>query len=328
MPQARLRALAQILRTLVEHPEPRALVLACSAEDTFYVVHLLAQLDEESPADRFCVLADPFESTEDYMGILEMVVRDAIDLPAPSTTDPDPASRLLTLLDHLLADLPPGDHRLVVALLPAAVRDPPGFSAFIEALLAAPLDPRLRLVLRDDPADPRHFHTAAQSSSEQLFAYSFSLPPELLLADLAAATHDHARPPDERAMALIQLACQDLGHGRVADALARCAAVSRLPAGGALQALAIAIQADALRRRGDDDAALSSGVAALHLAVGADALPVVQHAALALGELTRELGRLTEAAACFELAERAACLNPEVSAHARALRSALAEPPC
>lgn len=328
MPQARLRALQQILRTLVEHPEPRALVVACTDHEIFYVVHLLGQLDEESPADRFCVLAEPFTDTEDYLGFLETVAREAIELPLPQSCDPTLDRRLLTLLDHLLADLPPGNHHLVVALVPSEIHDPPGFSALVETLLAAPLDPRLRLVLRDDPAHPRHFHTAAQSSSEQLFAYSFALPPELLLVDLAAITHDRTRPPDERALALIQLACQDLGHGRHADALARCRAVSRLPATAALQALALAIQADALRREGDSDAALSAGVAALRLAVETDTLPVVQHAALALADLTRELGRLTEAAACLELAERAARFNPEVSAHVRALRGALTETPC
>jgi tetratricopeptide (TPR) repeat protein len=328
MPQARLRALQQILRTLVEHPEPRALVVACTDHETFYVVHLLDQLDEQSAADRFCVLADPCKNVEDYVGLLETVAQNAIDLPIPRSCDPTPASRLLALLDHLLADLPPGQHRLVVALVPAEIHDPPGFSALVEALLAAPLDPRLRLVLRDDRVDPRHFTRAAQSSSEQLFAYTFALPPELLLADLVATTHDRTRAPDERALALIQLACQDLGHGRHDDALARCAAASRLPACPALQALALAIQADALRRVGDSDAALSAGVAALRLAVETHALPIVQHAALALGDLTRELGRLTEAAACFGLAERAASFNPEVSAHARALRSALPETPC
>ncbi|HEY0137440.1 MAG TPA: hypothetical protein VGB85_25325 [Nannocystis sp.] len=329
MPQARLRALQQILLTLVEHPEPRALVVACTDHEVFYIAHLLGQLDEESPADRFCVLSDPFlKNAEDYVDRLETVAQHAIDLPVPRSCDPTPGSRLLALLDHLLADLPPGDHRLVVALLPAEIHDRPGFSALVEVLLAAPLDPRLRLVLRDDRTAPRHFYTAAQSASEQLFAYTFSLPPELLLADLLATTHDRNRPPDERALALIQLACQDLGHGRHTDSLARCAAVARLPACAALQALALAIQADALRREGDSDAALATGVAALRLAVETNTLPVVQHAALALGDLTRELGRITEAVACFELAERAASFNPAVAAHARALRSALTETPC
>ena len=329
MPKARLRALEQILRTLVEQPEPRALVVACTDPETFYIVHLLDQLDEQSPADRFCVLADPFKSVEDYIDMLEAVAQSAIDRPLPRSCDPTPNSRLLTLLDHLLADLPAGPHHLVVALVPAEIHDPPGFSGLVEALLAAPLDQRLRLVVRDDRLAPRHlFKCAARSSSEQLFAYTFALPPELLLADLVATTHDRSRPPDERALALVQLACQDLGHGRHADALARCAAVARLPACAVLRALALAIQADVLRRLGDSDAAITTGVAALRLAVETNTLPIVQHAALALGDLTRELGRIPEAAACFELAERAAYFNPEVSAHARALRGALAETPC
>lgn len=320
MPQERLRALHRIFQTFVEHPDPRAIVVACSDHEVFYLVHTLAQLDEHSPTHRFCVLADPFSTTEDYIDLLETVARNAIDTPLPPSPDPTPHQRAQVFLDHLLADLPPGDHHLIVALVPTEIHDPPAFTALAEALLAAPIDRRLRLVLRDDRNAPRHLHTAAQSSSESIVAYTFSLPPELLLADVTSAAHDRRAPPDERAQALITLACLDFGHGRLEDALARCAAVSRLPATPALQAFALAIQSDVLRRAGDLDAALAVGLSALELAVESNAYPVVQHAAFALGDLTGSLGHTAEAAALFDLAHRAAPLNPEVSARARALR--------
>ena len=323
MPQDRIRALRRVFQTVVEHPEPHALVVACTDHETFYIVHLLGQFDEESPADRFCVIADPFTTASEYLDALETIAQNAIDTALLLSPDSPPAQRLQTFLRHLLADLPPGDHRLVVALVPSEIHDAPGFSALVEAMLATPLDRRIRLVLRDDRNAPRHLHTAAQSASETIIAYTFSLPPELILAYVTSAANDRHAPPDERAQALITLACLDLGHGRPEDALARCAAVSRLPAGAAMQALALAIQSDVLRRTGDIDTALAVGLAALRIAVESSAFPIVQHVALALGELTGRLGRDAEAAALFDLAHRAAPLNPEVAARAQALRDQL-----
>ncbi len=328
MPQDRIRALQRVVQTVVEHPEPHALVVACTDHETFYVVHLLSQLDEESPADRFCVIADPFTTAREYVDALETIAQNAIDTPLPLRPESAPAQRFQSFLRHLLGDLPAGDHRLVVALIPSEIHDAPGFTALVEAMLAAPLDPRLRLVLRDDRNAPRHLHTAARSSSETILAYTFSLPPELVLAHVTSAAHDRHAPPNERAQALITLACLDLGHGRTEDALARCTAVSRLSAGPALQALALAIQSDVLRRTGDIDTALAVGLAALRIAVGSSALPVVQHVALALGELTGRLGRSSEAAALFDLAHWAAPLNPEVAARAQALRDQLERTSC
>jgi len=328
MPQDRIRALQRVLQTIVEHPEPHALVVACTDHETFYIVNLLGQLDEDSPSDRFCVIADPFTTASEYIDTLETIAQNAIDTPLPLRPDTAPAQRIETFLRHLLADLPSGDHRLIVALVPSEIHDAPGFTTLAETMLAAPLDQRLRLVLRDDRNAPRHLHTAAQSSSETIIAYTFSLPPELVLAEVTAAAHDRRAPPNERAQALLTLACLDLGHGRTQDALARCTAVSRLSAAPALQALALAIQSDVSRRVGDIDAALAVGLAALRLAVESNASPVVQHVALALGELTGRLGRCPEAAALFDLAHRAAPLNPEVSARAQALRCQLEATSC
>lgn len=322
MPQTRLHALHRVLRGLVERPEPGLLVVACTDHEIVYLTHALDRLDEDSPADRFCTLVDPFKNADDFFRLLGDTASAATDR-VLSRLDPH------TFIKILLDDLPTGDHRLVLALLPTAIEDRPGFTALAGSLLAAPLDPRLRLVLRDDRTAPLgHFEAAARSTSEQLLAYRFELSPGLILEAVAVAAHDRERSPNERAQALLQLACTDLGQRRHADAIARCRAVARLPAAPSLQAFALALIADVHRRSGDLDAALTTGAAALELAVDATALPVVQHAALALGDLTRELGRTGEAIACFALAERSAALNPEVEAHARAQRVALERAPC
>ena len=356
MPQTRLEALHRVLTALVAHPQPAALVLACTDLETPYLHHALTRLDEQSPCDRIFTASTPVPATTDlstYLDHLELAttphprpIPEAAPLPRPipeaalaaplphldpeasQTPRDDPFSRLQALLARLLADLPPGDHRLVVALVPHEIGAPAAFAALAEALLTAPLDPRLRLIVRDDRLTPRHFLTAATCPEAHVLAYSFELPPELALAAVLTAAHDPHRPPDERAQALLQLACQDLGHRRHADALARCDAITRLPASPPLRALALALKADVLRHRGDPQAALALALFALARAVELGALPVVLHAALTLGELTRELGRTAEAAACFDLAARAATFNPAAQTHVRALRSALDEARC
>lgn len=320
MPRARLAALHTLLAGLVARPEPGILVLACADTEVFYPVQALTQLDEASPADRFLLHTADLTTVPDYI----ITLHHAAGLPAPDNPT-NPTAHLDALITALLADLPPGDHHLVLALLPTTIHDLRGLASLVAHLLAHPLDPRLRLIVRDDRDHPQHLHLAAASPSAQHLAHVFSLPPELLLDAVRSLAHDPRARPDDRAQALLQLACQDLGHRRHADALARCDAVRALATSEPLQLLARAFKADVLRHSGDPQAALALATATLHRAVALQLHPIVLHLALALAGLTRELGRPADARACLELAEKAAHHNPAVQARVRALR---AELPC
>jgi len=344
MPAARLKRLDQLLEGFVANPEPGALVVACTDLELLYLVHILTELDERSIADRFWIVAEPFTGPRAYVDTLAASLGqppdpsqqpDPSQPPAPSQS-PDPSQspelRLLALIEQLLATLPPGDHRLVCALTPAQIDDPEGFAALAQTLLRPLTDPRLRVILRDDlPAHPRPtgaFERAAASPSPQLLAYTFSLPHTLVVADVEATADDPQRPPHERAPALLQIASRELGHGRHTAALARCETVAQLPVAPSLQALALALKADILRHSHDLEAAILAGSVALEHAVAAGALPVVVHAAMALGDLADELGYPADATTYFSLAERAAVYNPDVQARARARIDALKEHPC
>jgi len=326
MPTARLRLLEQLLDGFITKPEPGALVVACSDLEVLYLVHVLTQLDERSPADRFWLVADPFIGPRAYIEALTH------NLGHEQVPSPTPEQRLNTLIEQLLATLPPGDHRLICALTPAQIDDPEGFTLLTRTLLRPLADPRLRIILRDDRrASPRPtgaFEIAAASPSQQLFAYSFSLPPELVVANIEAIADDPARSPRERAPALLQIASRELGHGQLTAAIARCDAVATMPVDPALQALALALKADILRKADDLEAALTTGSLGLEHAVAAGTLPVVVHAAMALGDLAEDLGYPTDATSCFSLAERAAAFNPDLQARARARIDALEQRPC
>ena len=326
MPAARLHVLEQLLDGFITKPEPGVLVVACSDLEVFYLIHVLTSVDERSCADRFWIVADPFTGPRAYVDALAA----SLGLqPEPSQT---PELRLHALIEQLLETLPAGDHRLVCALTPAQIDDPEGFALLARTLLRPLADPRLRVILRDDLRNEPHptaaFELAAASPCEQHFAYTFSLPHELVVADIEAAVNDPQRPPHERAPALLQLASRELGHGRLTDALARCEAVIQMPVDPALQALALALKADILRQGHDLEAALSAGSMALEFAVAAGTLPVVVHAAMALGDLAEELGYPTDATTYFSLAERAAVFNPNLQARAHARIDALKEHTC
>lgn len=326
MPAARLRLLEQLLDGFITRPEPGALVIACSDLEVFYLVHVLTSIDERDLADRFWIVADPFTGPRAYVDAL--LANLGLE-PDPSHT---PELRLQHVLEQLLSTLPPGDHRLVCALTPAQIDDPEGFALLARTLLRPLTDPRLRIILRDDrrssPRNDGAFELAAASPGNQLFAYDFALPHELVTAEVQATADDPRREPRERAPALLQLASRELGHGHLVDALARCEAVAAMPVDPALQALALALKADILRQGQDLEAALSAGSVALEHAVAAGTLPVVVHAAMALGDLTAELGYPTDAIRCFSLAERAAVFNPDLKRQARARIDALEEPAC
>lgn len=249
MPQARLAALHTLLAGLIARPEPGALVVACVDFEVFYLLHTLATLDCDSPADRFLTVAADYTDLPTYIAHIYASIPGE---PAPDIADPaHAASHLHGLFTRLLADLPPGDHHLAIALIPPQIADPTGFAALTHPLLATPHDPRLRLIIRDDPRAPHSFDFAATCPSEHVFAYRFSLPPELFVRELHATVDDPRRPPDERALAHLQLAGQDLGHQRTADALTRCDLAASLATTNTLRTTALAFKADTLRRHGD-----------------------------------------------------------------------------
>lgn len=328
MPAARLHALRLLLSGFIDQPDPGALVIGCTDLEILYITLTLEALDLASCADRFWIVAEPFTGPRAYVEALENSLRPFIDLPPRATPSAPPLDRLTALLQCSLAALPDGDHRLICALVPAQIDDPDGFALLAASLLRAPLAPRLRLILRDDLRAPHTFDAAAASPSERILAYPFSLPPELVVADVTAAAEDPRRPPEERAQALLQLASRELGHGALDTALARCATVEQMPVAPGLHAFATALRADISRRAGDVEAAVSAGSDALERAVAAGALPVAFHAAMALGDLAEEQGHHADAAACFSLAHRAAAFNPALQERAAARRNALAESPC
>lgn len=332
--QAVLAELESLLAGLVERDLPGVLVVACSDVETLYVAQVLARLDERSESDLFLTFTDAAATTAALVDALadnlalqqaslaEQLGPDAAappDLPALARdAAAAPATRFRALVDHLLALLPPGDHRLVLALIPSQL--PADFCVELaEPLLRASQHPRVRLVLRDDPVRPAHFTLATTCPDEHVLAYNLALSPEDAVAATVAVARDPERPPAARIQALMELAWLDLGHGRLADAeqkFSGCAEFHARTGSPALAALARAGVGDVQRARGDLGAARRTYEAALLEAAATPAFPVTLQIAVALADTCLALALHIDAGGYYQLADALAAklLRPHTRA--------------
>lgn len=331
--QAVLTELESLLAGLVERDLPGVLVNACSDVETLYVAQVLARLDERSESDLFLTFTDAAATTgalvdalADNLALQQANLAEQLgpcaalpELPALARDSAaTPATRFRALVDHVVALLPPGDHRLVVALLPS--RLPADFGVELaEPLLRTSQHPRVRLVLRDDRARPAHFTSAMTCPDEHVLAYSLALAPEDAVAATAAAARDPERPAATRIQALLELAWLDLGHGRLADAeqkFSGCAELHARAGSPALAALARAGLADVQRARGDLVRARRTYEIALLEAAATPAFPVTLQIVVALADTCLALAQPIEAEGYYQLADTLAAklLRPHTRA--------------
>lgn len=310
----RLRELYELLAAFLERPQPGVLVVRCSDDEMLYLVHVLEQLDADSPADRFLIAPDPFTEIGRYLTTITARIAHAADTAA---TAAPPVVDIDAILAAQLAALPAGDHRLVWAMVPTQIENPVAFAALAEPLLIGPFAGPLRLVLREDPRYPL---SAADIPSTSVLVHEFSLPASFVVATTATTAADPTRPPDERAQAILQLAVREIGFGNHARALIGCDTAATLARSPALIALAFAIRADALRVAGHLEPALHTASEALHRATASQVLPVMRYSAMTLGEVAVQLGLTDHAIACFRLAENAAMHDPVAQTSARERR--------
>jgi hypothetical protein len=315
--QSVLAELEFLLAGFVERDLPGTFVVACDPVESLYLAQILAGLDERSESDLFLTFTETAPTAAALVdAILEnlalqracLAEQSGAALPElpPLARDPAaaPATRMRALVEHVLAMLPPGDHRLVWSVLPTDL--PPDFSAELaEPLLHAPHDPRLRLVLRADRSRPSVFDLARSWPDEHVLSYSLDLSPADAVASAAATARDPERPVDARIQALFELAYLDLGHGRLADAGQKfrvCAEFHARTPNPSLEALALAGVAD-VQARHDLAAARQTYETALLKAAATRALPVTLQIVISLADTCRALAGFADAEGYYRLAD-------------------------
>lgn len=335
--QAALQDLADLLEGFVERDQDGVFVLECDDVQVLYAAKQLTGLDERDEADVVQVFCEPVATTvnawlDDIVRHLEVQLA-AVDERCAAAGAPTwprlpiaaragaPLDRVHAVIAWMHARLPPGDHRLVCALLPVEIHDRDGHGGLGESLLRGLLPAGVRLILRDDVRDPRFASVARTWSDDRVLAHRVTIDPGALVGAVADAAKDPRRAPRDRMLALLQLAFLDLGHNRLPVARQKFTAVAeyfRKTGDPGLQAFASGGAADVSSREGDLVRARREYDAALVLAAQAGALPVVLHLALAIAVLCRDQRQLADSETHYRLAALTAekTVNPFARADA------------
>lgn len=325
------RKIASIQRTLREFGEQRRdLTLVVKARDAD--VPLLAKLAERTRQERLddlvLVFVHPIESAAAYVTTIVDFLRAEVDdlrarpeggeapppLPASvlDSTSP-PTQRLQQLAAYLRDCTPTPDGRVVLMLLPSAIRDPGAWAEIASGLfLRGDVEPwmvRARFVLRDDPHQPVLVPLLDQHRVAGMAIYEVDFRTKAMIDALAEEARDPGTPRAERMMAILQLACLDYSYGRLDEALAKFGALhgyfveSQNPAA---QAYCLQGAGDTLRRLGRLAEAKARYQQSMAVAVQAKMPAISLNAALGLGETCAARQELAEARRWYELADQIA----------------------
>lgn len=271
------RKIAAIQRTLREFGEQRRdLTMIVKARDSD--IPLLAKLAErtqqERPDDLVLVFPEPVASASAYVSAIVERVRiqvdeirenglpDGVQPPGPlpaAVVDPAavPSRRLQALAAYLRECTPMDDGRVVLMLLPSAIRDPAAWAEVVSGLfLRGEVEPwmaRVRFVLRDDPDQPILVPIVDRHRARGTRIFEVDFRTKSMIDALAASARDTSLPREERMMTILQLAGLDFSYGRLDEALAKYGALhayfveSQNPTG---QAYCLQGAGDTLRRMG------------------------------------------------------------------------------
>ncbi|AKF08828.1 hypothetical protein [Sandaracinus amylolyticus] len=325
------RKLAAIHRTLRDFGDQRRdLTLIVRARDA--EVPLLAKLAErtrqERPDDLVLVFAHPVDSAAQYVTTIVDYVRAEVDdlrqrpegsevpppLPALVLDAATPPTRRLQELAAYLRECTPTDEgRVVLMLLPSAVREPRAWAEIASGLfLRGDVEPwmvRTRFILRDDPRAPVLVPFVDQHRLAGASIYEVDLRTKALIDSLAEEARDPSVPRPERMMAILQLACLDFSYGRLDEALAKYGALHNYfveSENPAAQAYCLQGAGDTLRRLGRLGEAKARYQQAMVVATAAQLPGISLNAAIGLGDTCAARQELAEARQWYALADQIA----------------------
>lgn len=301
MTRRRVQDLAEVLLGFVDRDEGGALVLACEDSEIAVPIHLLADLARRSPQDRFVVVAEVVAAAGDAVAAIAAAAGKE-----DVAVDEAPARRLGRIVDALLEDLPEGDGRLVLALVPTSLAPSVDLEELFAGLFVAS-PRRLRLVVRDRrrPVGPL-FAAAEAWPGTAVLAMEPGLAADELRELQLSASGDARLEPRERRAALLQVGWTELGAGRLEAAAAIFAglveahAVAGEPGSEAYAWMGLA---EARRRSGDVEASRRAEAAALARAAEGGDLLTVAHLALKLAGGAAAAGDAATAERGYGLAE-------------------------
>lgn len=339
--QPRIETLTDVLEQFVEQDEQRVLVLNASDDDMLYPVAALDGLDRSTQTDVFVTYAHAFVDASAWMD--ELVVKLArevetgnrlkaerreaiasgseqptidptliIDLepwpepPAEVMDSRRPAwARLMATLAYIDSLVPSGgENRLVCALLPVSIADPPAYLQLVAGLITGQGLPacaaRHRYIIRDNRLAPFLLPVLERRQDTAVLVHDLDFSPERMHDDLVASVRDRSKPERERVLGVLQLAAVDFSQRRYDDALDKYAAVYDYFDGKdqpGIQALCLSGAGDVAARQGDHVTALARHRQALALVAPTQQPALMLNPMLAAGKAALALRDFAEAEA-------------------------------
>lgn len=344
--EAKINRLKQIYACFVDRPVDGVLVVTTNDLSTIFIAHMIDDLNSRSEIDLAFVVTDAagdpgaladglvalvqrqrealFTQAELAEGDPPLLASLLAPLPAVCTdAAAAPATRIQALIAEIHARIAAPDRRVTWCLCPVEVRDPAGYGSLVNALLAMPRPPGLRLVLRDlqgaSCLDPIH----NDPSDESVVIVDFSITLEEAKEASERRATDPSLPPEARSAATLESALNDLGAGRVDDAEDKYRHIVALEAGVApeIRALAWYGLGELAQARGHLPAARTHLQQALAVIAEAKAPPVQYTVIAALARVSTALGDHAVAESCFACAATLAVAVRSRDACARALEA-------
>jgi hypothetical protein len=314
-----------------------ALAIVGTVDELAYVGAFLRALDDRNPADFVLLFEQPFTGAVDYMEAIVQALRVQLDAaksvrtergdppfpPLPPALDDRllrPEERLRKLVEYARTLLPnETDHRLILALLPRTCADDHAYAKLVTSVLPTGAPPAslraVRLVLHD-ARDGRPLAALIQSQRvDRVLVLELDLSTPSLTNALTLAAANTSLPVAERMPSLLQLAALDYAYRRYDDALAKYRTLYAYYDGQRIHAMSATClfgAGDALRARGDRDAAKALLQSGIVLALRHRVLLPLLNGFLSLVELCFELGEFEEAEGYADSGAKvaAAVLNP------------------
>jgi tetratricopeptide (TPR) repeat protein len=338
--QKKLKELNDTLEGFVDQADYLTLVVGADDGTAVMVLSALQGLDQKNGADVFVVIPDETGPAPAYLTAMatrieseRMVVNDVLEAegkpPWPEipvlcfdARQPD-GERLHALVEYVRARMPEGDHRLVWALMPTAIKDQAGYAQIVGLLVPrGEIQPWMRgarFLVRDDRAQP--FITPALKKMQAPGVLTYA--PDFSSAGVEAALNDEAADESasvgQRMTSLLQLAALDYSFGRLEPAIEKYRVLMawfQQTGAKEMQGLCLQGVGDILRRIGNKAAAKEKYEQGMLLVADSQAFVVTLNLAVSLGDTCLDLGQLEQAHGYFQLGDQIATkiINPFVKA--------------
>jgi tetratricopeptide (TPR) repeat protein len=332
--RSKLKELQETLVDFIEQDRYSVLIVRLTEPELPYAIKMIETLDQREQAHLFGLFTEPAVGDDNaYASAVLASLRAQLDPvnqlrvadgqkpwpPFPARCEDQRLSathRLRAGIAHAASLVDGGpEHHFAASLLPHKIENHAAYAASVAALLPPsphPAEPgwrRVRLILRDDGANPVLIDKVRREKNPDVLVYEPDLSPPAMMDGMAADVADPALPEPARMQTLTELACVDMAYGRFPEAMAKYEIAydyfrrHQMPV---MQAFVLQGVGDVLRRTQHQSLAKERYAQGLTLALTTDSLVLILGLAYAVGDVSLELMQFEDAEGHLDIARRIA----------------------